>query len=62
MPAPGVPGLTTAGRCDGGVLIDTPDLTFSNPQIAIRRQSSGGCARRCKKGCVCKNGRCKKKH
>lgn len=45
----------------GGVLIDIPDLTFSSPTIAIRKRGKGGCAKKCKKGRVCKNGRCKKK-
>lgn len=46
---------------DGGVLIDIPDLTFSSPKIAVTRRASGGCDPKCKKGRVCKNGRCVKK-
>lgn len=46
---------------NAGVLIDIPDLTFSSPTIAIRKRGKGGCAKKCKKGRVCKNGRCKKK-
>jgi hypothetical protein len=44
-----------------GVLVEIPDLTFSSPTISIRRQGKGSCAKKCKKGRVCKNGRCKKK-
>lgn len=46
---------------DGGVLIDIPDLTFSSPTISIRKRGKGGCVKKCRKGRVCKNGRCKKK-
>lgn len=46
---------------NGGVLIDIPDLTFSSPTISIRKRGKGGCAKKCRKGRVCKNGRCKKK-
>ena len=46
---------------DGGVLIEIPDLTFSSPTISIRKAGKGGCATKCRKGRVCRNGRCKKK-
>jgi hypothetical protein len=46
---------------DGGVLIDIPDLTFSSPTIAIGKRGGGKCAKRCRKGRVCKKGRCVKK-
>lgn len=45
----------------GGVLVEIPDLTFSSPTISMRRRSNGGCAMKCRRGRVCKNGRCKKK-
>lgn len=51
----------TLSEQDGGVLIDIPDLTFSSPTISMRRRGKGGCAKKCKKGRVCKNGHCKKK-
>ncbi|MFN8675815.1 MAG: hypothetical protein U0Z70_05515 [Thermomicrobiales bacterium] len=45
----------------GGVKIEIPDLTFSSPTIAIRKRGKGGCAKKCRKGRTCKNGRCVKK-
>ena len=45
----------------GGVLIEIPDLTFSSPTIAIRKAGKRGCATKCRKGRVCRNGHCKKK-
>lgn len=44
-----------------GVLVDIPDLTFSSPTISMRRRGNGGCAKKCRKGRTCKNGRCVKK-
>ncbi len=55
---------------DGGVYIEIPDLTFSTPAIVMRKRanpaapeapSPGTCEPRCRKGRVCKSGRCKKK-
>jgi hypothetical protein len=46
---------------DGGALIELPDLTFSSPTISIRRRGGSACASKCKRGRVCKNGRCVKK-
>ena len=59
----GVESAVTAviSETGGGVLIDIPDLTFSSPTISIRKRGKGGCAKKCRKGRVCKNGRCKKK-
>jgi hypothetical protein len=44
-----------------GVLVDIPDLTFSSPTIVMQRRGKGGCAKKCRKGRFCKNGRCVKK-
>ena len=54
----------TLSELHGGVVIDIPDLTFSSPTIAIHKRGKGGCAKKCRKGRRCKNGRCvkKKKH
>lgn len=55
---------------DGGVYIEIPDLTFSTPTIVMKKRaqppapdatSTGKCDPKCRKGRVCKNGRCKKK-
>lgn len=61
----GSPVTATLSVLDAGVLIEIPDLTFSTPTISMLRRRGGACATKCKRGRICKNGRCvkkKKKH
>jgi hypothetical protein len=51
----------TLAVVNSGVLVDIPELTFSSPTISMRRRGKGSCAKKCRKGRTCKNGRCVKK-
>jgi hypothetical protein len=52
------PVAATLLALDGGAFIEIPDLTFSSPTILMARRGQRGCTPRCRKGRVCKQGRC----